>query len=202
MFFLLNDVRSLTLCFETRTLDILRKRWTMISRWRLHRQDALVLRGSRFPVTVPSRTLLSVSHSPCASTGFNDDFDPDMTNDLPNSFKAGNLSIDAQKGRITVGGLFQTRSVHHAIYLCRISIDKSLASDLRTTGMFTLPTHAMMSLTAVNSSWMSTVFGTTLGTFVHTFALYLADHIPGNQRDRPISMFPAGPLETDTKPAP
>ncbi|KAK7040792.1 hypothetical protein VNI00_009698 [Paramarasmius palmivorus] len=53
----------------------------------------------------------------------------DMTNDLPNSFKAGNLSIDAQKGRITVGGLFQSsfgpqddRNVY-AAYACYDVLD-------------------------------------------------------------------------------
>ena len=36
----------------------------------------------------------------------------DLANDLPNSFKGGNMSIDPSAGRITIGGFWGSR---HAI---------------------------------------------------------------------------------------
>ena len=43
---------------------------------------------------------------PSGSTPF---FVLDLSNDLPNTFKGGSMDIDADKGRITIGGYWGSR---------------------------------------------------------------------------------------------
>jgi Glycosyl hydrolase family 92 N-terminal domain len=45
-------------------------------------------------------------------------FTLDLANDLPRSFKGGNMTIDPTAGRITIGGFWGSRYIYRTFLLC------------------------------------------------------------------------------------
>ena len=86
----------------------------------------------------------------------------DLSNDLPRSFAGGQLNIDPQQGRITIGGKWGSRWIPFflAAYASFRSINISLVLDLEEILIRLL--RATISLMVANRSWANMESGSTI----------------------------------------